>query len=325
MKADAYAYRDRRNRKRDFRRLWITRINAAARQNGMSYGDVHARPEAGRHRARPQGPGRHRRARSRDLPPICRDRPRGGRSALPPSAQHRQPNDLRGRRSFQDGRPFRSRTDHDHLPPQPDAQGHPPARTRRGAGRRRASWPRARTWSPPPTRRAGRRSCGSSPPARLEGVEVEPDAAGEGLRRSGSGTRELGGLRGALARAGGPALRGAVGRQGSRQRRHRAARRARLRRGERRDRPGHAPTRSARRRCARRWARSSRCPVARVDGRRDAARRRASRSSPRAGEPLARAGGRATLVVGAEREGLPDEVVAACDARRATSRSQRSR
>ena len=38
MKADSYAYRDRRNRKRDFRRLWITRINAAARQNGMSYG-----------------------------------------------------------------------------------------------------------------------------------------------------------------------------------------------------------------------------------------------------------------------------------------------
>jgi large subunit ribosomal protein L20 len=37
MKADAYAYRDRRNRKRDFRRLWITRINAAARQNDMSY------------------------------------------------------------------------------------------------------------------------------------------------------------------------------------------------------------------------------------------------------------------------------------------------
>jgi large subunit ribosomal protein L20 len=38
LKADSYAYRDRRNRKRDFRRLWITRINAAARQNGMSYG-----------------------------------------------------------------------------------------------------------------------------------------------------------------------------------------------------------------------------------------------------------------------------------------------
>jgi large subunit ribosomal protein L20 len=33
----AYAYRDRRARKRDFRRLWITRINAAARSHGLSY------------------------------------------------------------------------------------------------------------------------------------------------------------------------------------------------------------------------------------------------------------------------------------------------
>ncbi|HUV03606.1 MAG TPA: 50S ribosomal protein L20 [Armatimonadota bacterium] len=32
-----YAYRDRRVRKRDFRKLWIARINAAARQNGMTY------------------------------------------------------------------------------------------------------------------------------------------------------------------------------------------------------------------------------------------------------------------------------------------------
>lgn len=32
-----YAYRDRRNKKREIRRLWITRINAAARINGMSY------------------------------------------------------------------------------------------------------------------------------------------------------------------------------------------------------------------------------------------------------------------------------------------------
>ena len=37
MKAEAYQYRDRRNRKRDFRRLWITRINAAARAEGMTY------------------------------------------------------------------------------------------------------------------------------------------------------------------------------------------------------------------------------------------------------------------------------------------------
>jgi large subunit ribosomal protein L20 len=40
MKADAYAYRDRRNRKREFRRLWITRINAAARLEGMSYSEL---------------------------------------------------------------------------------------------------------------------------------------------------------------------------------------------------------------------------------------------------------------------------------------------
>lgn len=33
----AYAYRDRRVRKRDFRRLWITRINAASRMHGLSY------------------------------------------------------------------------------------------------------------------------------------------------------------------------------------------------------------------------------------------------------------------------------------------------
>lgn len=37
MKSLTYAYRDRRNRKRDFRRLWIARINAAARAGGLSY------------------------------------------------------------------------------------------------------------------------------------------------------------------------------------------------------------------------------------------------------------------------------------------------
>ena len=37
MRAGQYSYRDRRNRKRDFRSLWITRINAAAREHGLSY------------------------------------------------------------------------------------------------------------------------------------------------------------------------------------------------------------------------------------------------------------------------------------------------
>ena len=48
LKADSYAYRDRRNRKRDFRRLWIVRINAAARQEGMTYSQfMHGLKEAG--------------------------------------------------------------------------------------------------------------------------------------------------------------------------------------------------------------------------------------------------------------------------------------
>ena len=48
MKSLWYAYRDRRTRKRDFRRLWITRINAAARQNGLNYSQfMHGLKEAG--------------------------------------------------------------------------------------------------------------------------------------------------------------------------------------------------------------------------------------------------------------------------------------
>ena len=40
MRSGNYAFRDRRRRKRDFRRLWIVRINAAARQEGMSYSEL---------------------------------------------------------------------------------------------------------------------------------------------------------------------------------------------------------------------------------------------------------------------------------------------
>lgn len=39
-KAGQYAYRDRRNRKRTFRALWIQRINAAARQHGLTYSEI---------------------------------------------------------------------------------------------------------------------------------------------------------------------------------------------------------------------------------------------------------------------------------------------
>ena len=48
MKAGSYQYRDRRNRKRDMRRLWIARINAAAREQGLSYSRfVHGLKAAG--------------------------------------------------------------------------------------------------------------------------------------------------------------------------------------------------------------------------------------------------------------------------------------
>ncbi len=40
LKSLWYAYRDRRSRKRDLRRLWIARINAAARQNGVTYSSL---------------------------------------------------------------------------------------------------------------------------------------------------------------------------------------------------------------------------------------------------------------------------------------------
>ena len=46
IKAGQYAYRDRRNKKRAFRRLWIARINAGARMHGMSYSRlIHALKE----------------------------------------------------------------------------------------------------------------------------------------------------------------------------------------------------------------------------------------------------------------------------------------
>lgn len=48
LKAQWYNYRDRRNRRRDLRRLWIARINAAARLNGLSYSRfIHGLKQAG--------------------------------------------------------------------------------------------------------------------------------------------------------------------------------------------------------------------------------------------------------------------------------------
>ena len=67
LHALAYATRDRKQRKRDMRELWIIRINAAARLNGMTYGKLDRRPQEGQRGPRSQDPGRHRRPRQRHV------------------------------------------------------------------------------------------------------------------------------------------------------------------------------------------------------------------------------------------------------------------
>ena len=55
-----YAFVGRRRKKRDFRRLWVMRINAAARENGLTYGQFMDGPQGGGQHARPQEPRRAR-------------------------------------------------------------------------------------------------------------------------------------------------------------------------------------------------------------------------------------------------------------------------
>ncbi len=63
MKAGQYQYRDRRQKKREFRRLWIARINAAVRELGMTYSTFINGLTTRQHRHRPQGAGRSGRIR----------------------------------------------------------------------------------------------------------------------------------------------------------------------------------------------------------------------------------------------------------------------
>ena len=74
MKAGQYAYRDRRVRKREFRALWIARINAAARQCGMSYSAFMNGLKKAVDRDRPQGACGHRGGRQGG---VCEDRRAG--------------------------------------------------------------------------------------------------------------------------------------------------------------------------------------------------------------------------------------------------------
>ena len=66
IKAGQYAYRDRRQKKREFRALWIARINAAARVHGLSYSRLINGLE-GRDRDRSQGARRSRHERCRSV------------------------------------------------------------------------------------------------------------------------------------------------------------------------------------------------------------------------------------------------------------------
>src|SRR4026207_405130 len=79
----AYAYRDRKNKKRTFRQLWIVRINAAARQHGLSYNQfisgVHKAGIALDRKSLPDHP-----APAPRPPPPARSRPRGRSGPKPP-------------------------------------------------------------------------------------------------------------------------------------------------------------------------------------------------------------------------------------------------
>ena len=80
MRSGQYAFRDRRAKKGEFRRLWIQRINAACRHVRHELQPVHRRAERGRHRGRPQDPGRPRRHRHRRVRRARRGRQGGALS-----------------------------------------------------------------------------------------------------------------------------------------------------------------------------------------------------------------------------------------------------
>ena len=78
IKAGQYAYRDRRQKKREFRALWIRASTRRPALNGLSYSRLIDGLKQGRHRDRPQGAGRSGRARQAG---VCRNRRKGqGRS-----------------------------------------------------------------------------------------------------------------------------------------------------------------------------------------------------------------------------------------------------
>ena len=156
-KSMQYAYRDRKNRKREFRALWIQRINAAVREHGLTYSPLHRRPHRRRDRGRPQGAvgSRHHRAGG-----LRRDRREGqGASAeggvTPPSwpgaSRPSAPRSLRRGAVTRTGVPLygvdaRDKPGHDGLLEPTDVRPLRPSRTnpRRHRRRRRRAGARSR-------------------------------------------------------------------------------------------------------------------------------------------------------------------------------------
>ena len=82
MKSLNYSYVGRKLKKRDFRRLWIARINAAARMNGISYSRMMGRLEKGRRRDQPQDARRARRQGYGRVRGACQRRQTEGRRVI---------------------------------------------------------------------------------------------------------------------------------------------------------------------------------------------------------------------------------------------------
>ena len=278
-----YAYRDRKNRKRTLRRLWIIRINAAARQHGLSYNQFVAGLQEGGDRARPQGARRPRRQRSGRL-----------RRASPSRRRPRWPSqsDLitsRDNEKLKLVRKLHERSWRDKLG----------LFVVRGRGSRRRGAAAG----------SSRSSCSS--PARTSSRSCSPRS-----RRCAHPPRVIGVFRRADLPAGPQRPRGAraLARRRPRQRRHADPHRGRVRRAFVALSDGCADPTSPE-------------SAARVGGR-DLPRAALARSTSAAGRrvalvaarwrcrsPTSTSPGATTFVLGAEREGLPAEVLATCDER----------
>ena len=313
LKADQYRYRDRRNRKRDFRRLWITRINAAARQNGMSYSQF-------MHGLKLAGVELDRKILAdiavRDAETFRRFAERA-REALAAGWPSRAPADTNHPGAASAGRRPFSFPDDDHLPPQ------------RHSSRRSASSRAGASASDRPVRGRGRGPARRRRRGRL--------GAGRALRAPAAACRRRGGAgaagAGLGARAPARACSAVYEERWAARRPGRCAsactasttpatsarccaRALAFGAASRRARPRHAPTRSAPKAVRASMGALFAVPVARArsvgelpgdDGR--ARRARAASRSPRLAPD-----GAVTLVVGAERDGPADATsLAACD------------